>query len=77
LSKGHGAKGAIIAEKGCNSDEDISPRKKTLFPIQRIYEVYCDVAAERRTLRIGICEDSLLDMELIEGYLFGMGGQSQ
>lgn len=36
-----------------------------------MYEVYCDVAAEPRRLIIGICEDSISDMELIRKYLSG------
>lgn len=60
-----------MAGKGCSSDENISRRRKTLFPIERVCEVRCDVAAERRTLRIGICEDSVPDMELIREYLSG------
>lgn len=66
-----------MAGKDCNSDENTRRRKKPMFPNERVCEVHCNVAAKPRTLRIGICEDSLPDMELIEGYLFGMGGRSQ
>ena len=60
-----------MAGKDCNSDENTRRRKKPMFPNERVCEVHCNVAAKPRTLRIGICEDSIPDMELIRTYLSG------